>query len=103
MAKQVNEENYEKGLIYPPFSIIRKISADIAANVASKAYELGKSPLCSKHYARPKRGKKKKERKKIQYIPVYHFPKMYPAVQSQSADDEKIQSELLKIFSASSQ
>ncbi|GFZ08594.1 NADP-malic enzyme 3 [Actinidia rufa] len=36
-----DEENYAKGLIYPPFSNIRKISAQIAANVAAKAYELG--------------------------------------------------------------
>ncbi|KAL3500615.1 hypothetical protein ACH5RR_039708 [Cinchona calisaya] len=41
LAAQVTEENYEKGLIYPPFSNIRKISANIAANVAAKAYELG--------------------------------------------------------------
>ncbi|XP_027079952.1 NADP-dependent malic enzyme isoform X2 [Coffea eugenioides] len=41
LAGQVTEENYEKGLIYPPFSNIRKISAHIAANVAAKAYELG--------------------------------------------------------------
>ncbi|XVE98092.1 hypothetical protein REPUB_Repub03eG0075600 [Reevesia pubescens] len=41
LAKQVSEENYNKGLIYPPFSNIRKISANIAANVAAKAYELG--------------------------------------------------------------
>ncbi|KAL3528692.1 hypothetical protein ACH5RR_008014 [Cinchona calisaya] len=41
LAAQVTEENLEKGLIYPPFSIIRKISAKIAADVAAKAYELG--------------------------------------------------------------
>lgn len=41
LAAQVTEENFEKGLIYPPFSNIRKISAHIAANVAAKAYELG--------------------------------------------------------------
>ncbi|KAG5107882.1 hypothetical protein JHK84_044789 [Glycine max] len=41
LAKLVTEENYEKGLIYPPFSNIRKISANIAASVAAKAYELG--------------------------------------------------------------
>ncbi|OAY78724.1 NADP-dependent malic enzyme [Ananas comosus] len=41
LAQQVMAENYEKGLIYPPFSNIRKISAHIAANVAAKAYELG--------------------------------------------------------------
>jgi len=38
----VTQEDYDKGLIYPPFSNIRKkISAHIAANVAAKAYELG--------------------------------------------------------------
>ncbi|EEF48184.1 malic enzyme, putative [Ricinus communis] len=41
LASQVTEENFSKGLIYPPFSNIRKISAHIAANVAAKAYELG--------------------------------------------------------------
>ncbi|WVZ24434.1 hypothetical protein V8G54_002978 [Vigna mungo] len=41
LATQVSEENYKNGLIYPPFSNIRKISANIAANVAAKAYELG--------------------------------------------------------------
>lgn len=43
LAEQVTEENYAKGLIYPPFTCIRKISANIAAKVAAKAYELGKS------------------------------------------------------------
>lgn len=42
LAAQVTEENYEKGLIYPPFTSIRKISANIAAKVAAKSYELGK-------------------------------------------------------------
>lgn len=41
LAAEVTEENYAKGLIYPPFTKIRKISAHIAANVAAKAYELG--------------------------------------------------------------
>ncbi|KAK4745539.1 hypothetical protein SAY87_011851 [Trapa incisa] len=41
LAAQVTAENFEKGLIYPPFSNIRKISAQIAAKVAAKAYELG--------------------------------------------------------------
>ncbi|KAL2237047.1 NADP-dependent malic enzyme [Sesamum indicum] len=41
LANQATEENYEKGLIYPPFTNIRKISANIAATVAAKAYELG--------------------------------------------------------------
>lgn len=36
------QENFDKGLIYPPFTNIRKISAHIAAKVAAKAYELGK-------------------------------------------------------------
>ncbi|KAM6583264.1 hypothetical protein CsatB_010266 [Cannabis sativa] len=41
LAGQVSKENYDMGLIYPPFSNIRKISAQIAASVAAKAYELG--------------------------------------------------------------
>ncbi|RZB62551.1 NADP-dependent malic enzyme 4, chloroplastic isoform B [Glycine soja] len=41
LAAQVSQENFDKGLIYPPFTNIRKISAHIAANVAAKAYELG--------------------------------------------------------------
>lgn len=41
LAEQVSEENFEKGLIFPPFTNIRKISAHIAAKVAAKAYELG--------------------------------------------------------------
>ncbi|KAF5466528.1 hypothetical protein F2P56_016446 [Juglans regia] len=41
LAEQVSEENFAKGLIFPPFTNIRKISAHIAAKVAAKAYELG--------------------------------------------------------------
>ncbi|KAL5062826.1 hypothetical protein RYX36_024563 [Vicia faba] len=41
LASQVTQEHYDKGLIYPPFTNIRKISANIAARVAAKAYELG--------------------------------------------------------------
>uniref|UniRef100_A0A2N9GRZ4 Malic enzyme n=1 Tax=Fagus sylvatica TaxID=28930 RepID=A0A2N9GRZ4_FAGSY len=41
LAGQVSQENYDKGLIFPPFTNIRKISAHIAAKVAAKAYELG--------------------------------------------------------------
>ncbi|KAK4388805.1 NADP-dependent malic enzyme [Sesamum angolense] len=41
LANQAMEENYAKGLIYPPFTNIRKISANIAATVAARAYELG--------------------------------------------------------------
>ena len=41
MASQVTDEYFAKGIIYPPFSCIRKISAHIAAAVAEKAYELG--------------------------------------------------------------
>ncbi|XP_047266089.1 NADP-dependent malic enzyme, chloroplastic-like isoform X2 [Capsicum annuum] len=40
LAAEVSKENFEKGLIYPPFANIRKISAHIAAKVAAKAYEL---------------------------------------------------------------
>ncbi|WCJ42552.1 NADP-dependent malic enzyme [Euphorbia peplus] len=41
LAEQVSDEHYSNGLIYPPFTNIRKISANIAAKVAAKAYELG--------------------------------------------------------------
>lgn len=41
LAEQVTEEHLEKGLVYPPFRSIRKISAHIAARVAEKSYELG--------------------------------------------------------------
>ncbi|XP_076950740.1 NADP-dependent malic enzyme-like [Bidens hawaiensis] len=41
LANQVTQEHYDKGMIYPPLTNIRKISAHIAANVAAKAYELG--------------------------------------------------------------
>ncbi|KAH9603241.1 hypothetical protein KSS87_016761 [Heliosperma pusillum] len=41
LAAQVTEEHLAKGLLYPPFKDIRKISAQIAASVAAKAYELG--------------------------------------------------------------
>lgn len=47
LAGQVSQENYDKGLIFPPFTNIRKISAHIAAKVAAKAYELGESFNCS--------------------------------------------------------
>lgn len=48
LAAQVTDENYVKGLIYPPFTNIRKISAHIAAKVAAKAYELGEFSVCLK-------------------------------------------------------
>lgn len=41
LAAQVTKEHLSKGLIYPPFKNIRKISANIAAAVADKAFELG--------------------------------------------------------------
>ncbi|KAI3801986.1 hypothetical protein L1987_30106 [Smallanthus sonchifolius] len=41
LANQVTQEHYDKGMIYPPLTNIRKISANIAANVAAKAYDLG--------------------------------------------------------------
>ncbi|XP_028084307.1 NADP-dependent malic enzyme-like [Camellia sinensis] len=41
LAEQVTKENLDKGLIYPSFSNIEKISGHIAANMAAKAYELG--------------------------------------------------------------
>lgn len=42
LAAEVTQENLDKGLIFPPFTNIRKISAHIAAKVAAKSYELGK-------------------------------------------------------------
>lgn len=41
LANQVTQEHYDKGMIYPPLTNIRKISANIAAKVAEKAYDLG--------------------------------------------------------------
>ncbi|CAK9141393.1 unnamed protein product [Ilex paraguariensis] len=41
LAGQVTEEHLARGMIYPSFTNIRKISAHIAAKVAAKAYELG--------------------------------------------------------------
>ncbi|CAA3000502.1 NADP-dependent malic enzyme-like isoform X2 [Olea europaea subsp. europaea] len=65
LAAEVTEENYAKGLVYPPFSNIRKISANIAANVAAKSYELG---LASR-LPRPKNLVKYAE--SCMYTPVY--------------------------------
>uniref|UniRef100_A0A7C9DPM3 Malic enzyme n=1 Tax=Opuntia streptacantha TaxID=393608 RepID=A0A7C9DPM3_OPUST len=65
LAGQVTQENYEKGMIFPPFSIIRKISAHIAADVAAKAYELG----LATHLPRPKNLVKYAE--SCMYNPVY--------------------------------
>ncbi|XP_074565647.1 NADP-dependent malic enzyme-like isoform X2 [Curcuma longa] len=66
LAQQVTQENLDKGMVYPPFSNIRKISAHIAANVAAKAYELG---LASR-YPHPKDLVKYAE--SLMYNPVYH-------------------------------
>ncbi|XP_023527958.1 NADP-dependent malic enzyme-like [Cucurbita pepo subsp. pepo] len=41
LASQVTQDDFDRGLIFPPFAKIRKISAHIAASVAAKAYELG--------------------------------------------------------------
>ncbi|MCO5611668.1 hypothetical protein L7F22_065923 [Adiantum nelumboides] len=41
LAGQVTQEHLDKGLIYPPFDKIRKVSAHISAAVAERAYELG--------------------------------------------------------------
>lgn len=65
LASQAIPENFEKGLIYPPFSNIRKISAHIAASVAAKAYELG----LASHLPRPKDLVKYAE--SCMYSPVY--------------------------------
>ncbi|KAL5706254.1 malate dehydrogenase (oxaloacetate-decarboxylating) (NADP(+)) [Ranunculus cassubicifolius] len=50
LAGQVTKEMLGEGMIYPPITIIRKISAHIAANVAAKAYELG----LASHLPQPK-------------------------------------------------
>lgn len=65
LAGQVTQENYEKGMIYPPFSNIRKISAHIAANVAAKAYELGVATRL------PRPGNLVKYAESCMYSPVY--------------------------------
>lgn len=41
LAAQVSQEHLDKGLMYPPFKEIRKVSAHISAAVADKAYQLG--------------------------------------------------------------
>ncbi|PKU80014.1 NADP-dependent malic enzyme isoform X2 [Dendrobium catenatum] len=65
LAQQVTQENLDEGLIYPPFKNIRKISAQIAANVAAKAYELG----LASHLPRPADLVKYAE--SCMYSPVY--------------------------------
>uniref|UniRef100_A0A453FHE4 Malic enzyme n=1 Tax=Aegilops tauschii subsp. strangulata TaxID=200361 RepID=A0A453FHE4_AEGTS len=65
LAQQVTQENFDKGLIYPPFSNIRKISAHIAANVAARAYELG---LASR---RPRPKDLVKYAESCMYSPIY--------------------------------
>ncbi|KAJ3695076.1 hypothetical protein LUZ60_000453 [Juncus effusus] len=65
LAAQMTEENFAKGLIYPPFTNIRKISAHIAANVAAKAYELG---LASR---RPRPQDLVKYAESCMYTPLY--------------------------------
>ncbi|XP_022721459.1 NADP-dependent malic enzyme-like [Durio zibethinus] len=65
LAAQVTQENFDKGLIYPPFKNIRKISAHIAANVAAKAYELG---LATRH---PQPKDLVKYAESCMYSPVY--------------------------------
>lgn len=66
LAAQVTQENYENGLIFPPFSNIRKISAHIAARVAAKSYELG---LASRL---PRAKDLVKYAESCMYNPVYH-------------------------------
>ncbi|KAF7030489.1 hypothetical protein CFC21_042024 [Triticum aestivum] len=65
LAEQVTAEHFDKGLIYPPFSSIRKISANIAARVAAKAYDLG----LASHLPRPKDLVKYAE--SCMYSPIY--------------------------------
>ncbi|CAF2014157.1 NADP-dependent malic enzyme 3 [Brassica napus] len=65
LASQVTEENFADGLIYPPFTNIRKISANIAASVGAKTYELG----LASNLPRPKDLVKMAE--SCMYSPVY--------------------------------
>ncbi|PNT72831.1 hypothetical protein BRADI_2g49540v3 [Brachypodium distachyon] len=65
LAEQVSSEHFDKGLIYPPFSSIRKISANIAARVAAKAYDLG----LASHLPRPRDLVKYAE--SCMYSPIY--------------------------------
>ncbi|KAM0837845.1 hypothetical protein ACQ4PT_061365 [Festuca glaucescens] len=65
LAEQVTSEHFDKGLIYPPFSSIRKISANIAAHVAAKAYDLG----LASHLPRPRDLVKYAE--SCMYSPIY--------------------------------
>nr|CAB3478263.1 unnamed protein product [Digitaria exilis] len=65
LADQVTPEHIDKGLIYPPFPVIRKISANIAARVAAKAYDLG----LASQLPRPKDLVKYAE--SCMYTPVY--------------------------------
>ncbi|KAM0045853.1 putative malate dehydrogenase (oxaloacetate-decarboxylating) (NADP(+)) [Helianthus debilis subsp. tardiflorus] len=65
LASQVTDENYAKGIIFPPFSSIRNISAHIAAKVADKAYELGLASL------QPRPNDLVKFAESCMYSPVY--------------------------------
>lgn len=65
LASQVTEEHYTKGLLYPPFKDIRKISAQIAADVAAKAYELGLATRL------PQPGNLVKQAESCMYSPTY--------------------------------
>ncbi|KAL8146728.1 hypothetical protein AgCh_004465 [Apium graveolens] len=50
LACQVTQEHYDKGMTFPPFSNIRTISANIAAKVAAKAYDLGTQEEAAEAY-----------------------------------------------------
>jgi malate dehydrogenase (oxaloacetate-decarboxylating)(NADP+) len=65
LAAHVTQETYDEGRIYPPFSNIRKISAQIAANVAANVYDLG----LASHLPRPKDLLKYAE--SCMYSPIY--------------------------------
>ncbi|KAL8103731.1 hypothetical protein AgCh_028074 [Apium graveolens] len=50
LACQVTHEHYDKGMTFPPFSNIITISANIAAKVAAKAYDLGTQEEAAEAY-----------------------------------------------------
>ncbi|CAK9138091.1 unnamed protein product [Ilex paraguariensis] len=65
LVGQVMDEHLAKGMIYPPFTNIKKISAVIAAKVTTKAYELG----VATHLPRPENLVKYAE--SCMYTPTY--------------------------------
>ena len=64
LARQVSEDNLEQGLIYPPLTEIREVSAAIAAAVAEVAYKRGLT-------AQPKPDNVRQHIEAQMYVPDY--------------------------------